>query len=68
MKLSLRLLYLAAFATLAVITALAAAGMARSQVAGLFAAAALLATLAGAPGLVNRRAWPLALVLLPLGA
>ena len=31
-------------------------------------AAALLATLAGAPGLIHRRAWPAALVLLPAGA
>jgi transglutaminase-like putative cysteine protease len=68
MRLVGRLLFLACFAALAVVAALAMARAARPGLAPTLVWAALLATLAGAPGLVRRRAWPAALVLLPLGA
>ncbi len=62
------LLYVAGFAGLAAITAVVAGRVAEPFVAPLLLAAAASATLSGAPGLVRRRAWPLALLLLPLGA
>ena len=68
MRAATRLLYLGCFAALAVVTALAAARVARPSPASAMVAAALLASLAGAPGLVHRRAWPAALVLIPAGA
>ncbi len=68
MRTATKLLYLASFAALAVVTALAAARVARPSIASSMVAAALLATLAGAPGLIHRRAWPAALILLPAGA
>jgi len=68
MRTATKLLYLASFAALATVTALAAARVARPSIASAMVAAALLATLAGAPGLVHRRAWPAALLLLPAGA
>ncbi len=61
-------LYFAAFAALALAVALALSRIAQPGLAGVFLLAAAVACLAGAPGLVRRRAWPLALVLLPLGA
>ncbi|HUK77506.1 MAG TPA: transglutaminase-like domain-containing protein [Thermoleophilia bacterium] len=68
MRTATKILYLASFAALAVVTALAAARVARPSIASAMVAAALLATLAGAPGLIHRRAWPAALILLPAGA
>ena len=68
MRLSGRLLYFACLAALAVVAALAEARVARPSIASALVWAALLATAAGAPGLVRRRAWPLALPLLVAGA
>ncbi len=68
MRLAGRLAYLACFAALALVTALAMARVARPGLAHALVWAALLATFAGAPGLVRRRLWPAALLLLPLGA
>ena len=61
-------LYAAAFAGLAATTATAAGSIAIPTVAPLLLAAAAVATLAGAPGILRRRAWPLALLLFPVGA
>jgi protein-glutamine gamma-glutamyltransferase len=68
MRLSGRLLYLVSLAAMAVVTALAMARVARPSIAWTLVWAALVATAAGAPGLVRRRAWPLALPLLVAGA
>ena len=68
MKLSGRLLYLGCFAALAAVAALGLARVGRPSIAALLVWAALAATLAGAAGLIDRRAWPAALVLLPVGA
>ncbi len=68
MRLTARFLCLACLAALAIIAALAMARVARPGLAPALVWTALLATLAGAPGLVRRRLWPVALVLLPLGA
>ena len=62
------LLYVIGFAGLAAVTSVVAGRVADPSIAPLLLATAALATLAGAPGLVRRRAWPLALLLLPLGA
>ena len=62
------LLTLACFLGLAITTALVAARIVQPHATLLLVAAAALATVAGAPGMVHRRAWPLALLLLPLGA
>jgi transglutaminase-like putative cysteine protease len=61
-------LYAAAFAGLAATTATAAGSIAIPTVAPLLLAAAAVATLAGAPGILRRRVWPLALLLFPVGA
>jgi transglutaminase-like putative cysteine protease len=61
-------LYLACFVGLAVTATLALDRMGRPSIAATLVWVAVVATLAGAPGLVHRRAWPLALALLPLGA
>ena len=61
-------LYAAAFAGLAATTAAAAGSIATPTVAPLLLAAAAVATLAGAPGILRRRVWPLALLLFPVGA
>ena len=68
MRLSGRLLYLSCFLALAVVAALCLARVGRPSIAPLLVWAALTAGLAGAPGLIDRRAWPAALVLLPAGA
>jgi len=65
---SRRLLYLLLCLLLALTGALALARIGAPSVAGALAWAALVGTLAGGPGLLRRRAWPLALLLLPLGA
>ena len=61
-------LYAVAFAGLAATAAGVVGAIATPTIAPLLLAAAAVATLAGAPGLIRRRAWPLALVLLPVGA
>jgi transglutaminase-like putative cysteine protease len=68
MKLSGKLLYFGCFAALAIVAALGLARVGRPSIAVLLVWAALAATLAGAVGLIDRRAWPAALVLLPAGA
>ena len=68
MKRSRAALYTAAFAGLAATAASAVGAIATPTIAPLLLAAAALATLAGGPGIVRRRAWPLALLLLPVGA
>ncbi|HZL65525.1 MAG TPA: transglutaminaseTgpA domain-containing protein, partial [Thermoleophilia bacterium] len=68
MKTTRRLLYFACFVGLALTVALVIDRLGRPSVAGSLVAAVVVASLAGAPGLVHRRAWPLAIVLLPLGA
>ena len=68
MKAAGRLPYFVCLAALAVVAALAMARVARPSIASAMVWAALLATAAGAPGLVRRRAWPLALLLLAAGA
>ncbi len=68
MRLLGRLLYFVCLAGLAGVAALAMARVARPSIAADLVWAALLATAAGAPGLVRRRAWPLALPLLVAGA
>ena len=68
MKRSRAALYAAAFAGLAATTAIVVGSIATPTVAPLLLAAAAVATLAGAPGILHRRVWPLALLLFPLGA
>jgi protein-glutamine gamma-glutamyltransferase len=68
MKLSGRLLYLGCFLALAMLAALSLARVGQPSIAPLLVGAALVAGVAGAPGLIDRRAWPAALVLLPAGA
>ncbi len=61
-------LYIASFAGLAATTAVALAGVAQPSIAPLLLVAVLAASLAGSPGLFDRRLWPLALALIPIGA
>jgi hypothetical protein len=68
MKASRRVLYFVCFAGLAVTAASAVARVATPSLAAALFWVVIVAALAGAPGLVRRRAWPVALVLLPLGA
>ncbi len=63
-----KLLYLLSFFGLAVTAALAVDRVGRPSLAPLLVLAVIVGTLAGGPGLVHRRAWPLSLVLIPLGA
>ena len=68
MNLLRRLLYVAGFVALAVTAALVAGRVADPAIRPLLLVTVAAATLAGAPGIVRRRAWPLALILLPLAA
>jgi len=68
MKRSRAALYVAVFAGLAATTAAVVGSIATPTVAPLLLAAAAVATLAGAPGILRRRFWPLALLLFPFGA
>ena len=65
---SRRLLYLVCLVGLAATAGLAIARVGTPSIAAALVWAVIVAALAGAPGLVRRRAWPVALVLLPLGA
>jgi Transglutaminase-like superfamily/TgpA N-terminal domain len=65
---SRKLLYLVSFVGLAAAGALAIDRIGTPSMASALLLAVVVATLAGAPGLVHRRAWPLSLVLIPLGA
>ena len=66
MRFLCRLLYLFCFFGLAVSGTLAVDRAMRPSIAPLLVGAVLLATLAGLPGLVHRRAWPVSLLFLPL--
>lgn len=68
MKSSRKLLYFVSFVGLAATGAVAIDRIGSRSIAPLLLATVLAAALAGAPGLIHRRAWPVALVLLPLGA
>jgi len=68
MKSLRKLLYFASFVALAATAAVAIGRVGRPSIAPLLLAAVVGAAAAGAPGLIHRRAWPVALVLLPLGA
>lgn len=61
-------LYFFSFLGLAATSALALARIGSPSPASAFLVVALLASLAGAPGLAYRRAWPAAPILLALGA
>ena len=62
------LLYGVCFAGLAATAAVVTARIADPPVTSLLLLTVMVATFAGAPGLVRRRAWPVAILLLPLGA
>jgi transglutaminase-like putative cysteine protease len=62
------LLYVACFAALAALATVVAARVADRTVVPIALAAVAAATLAGLPGVLRPRAWPIALLLLPLGA
>jgi transglutaminase-like putative cysteine protease len=62
-----RLLYLLCFIALAVVSALALNRVFQPSVATTLVRAVIVAALCGAPGLVFRRLWPLAILLLPVG-
>ena len=68
MKSSRKLLYFVSFVGLAATGAVAIDRIGSRSIAPLLLATVLAAALAGAPVLIHRRAWPVALVLLPLGA
>jgi transglutaminase-like putative cysteine protease len=68
MKISRRLLYLVAFVGMAALSAVALSRIGTPSMASSLFWAVVVASVAGAPGLVHRRAWPAALILLPLGA
>ena len=61
-------LFIACFAGLAVTAALVAGRVVDPGITPLLLAAVAVATLAGAPGVIRRRAWPVAVLLLPIGA
>jgi len=63
-----RLLYLLSFLGLAVTAALAVDRVGSPSLARTLVLAVVVGTVAGGPGLVHRRAWPLSLALIPLGA
>ncbi|MCX8033566.1 MAG: DUF3488 and transglutaminase-like domain-containing protein [Thermoleophilia bacterium] len=67
MKAASRLLYVACFAGLAAIAAVALDGALSPSNKADMLRAALMATLCASAGLINRRLWPLAVVLLPVG-
>ena len=68
MKTGRAILFLASFAGLAATAAVAVDRMGRPSIASPLVGAVAVATAAGVPGLLRRRAWPVALALLPLGA
>lgn len=63
-----KILYLLCFLGLAAAAALALNRVVQPSMSEVLLRAVIVASLAGAPGLVHRKAWPVALVLLPLGA
>ncbi len=68
MKALPKFLYLLCFVGLALSAALSLNGVLNPSISGLLLRAVLSAALAATPGLIYRRAWPLALILLPLAA
>jgi transglutaminase-like putative cysteine protease len=68
MKISRQLLYLASFVCLAALAAVAISRIGSPSMAATLVWTVVVASLAGAPGLIHRRAWPAAFVLLPIGA
>lgn len=68
MKTLFRLVYFATFVGLFVVAAIGLSGIGRPALAPSLVWAAVAGSLAGAPGLLWRRAWPAALVLIPFGA
>lgn len=68
MKALPKTLYFVCFVGLAAVTALALNQAVQPSMSSLLLRAVIVAAVAGAPGLVYRKAWPAALVLLPLGA
>lgn len=68
MKTTRKLLYFGSFVGLALTAAVVLGHMGRPSIASTLRMSVVAASLAGAPGLIHRRAWPVALVLLPLGA
>jgi transglutaminase-like putative cysteine protease len=68
MKVTRKLLYFGSFVGLALTAALVVARVGRPSIAALLIVSVVAASVAGAPGLIQRRAWPAALILLPLGA
>lgn len=63
-----RVLYVLCFVTLALVAAVTVDRLVAPSIAPLLVLVVVVAALAGAAGLAHRRAWPAALVLLPLGA
>ena len=68
MKISRKLLYLVSFTGLAALSALAVARIGQPSLAAPLFWTVVIASLAASPGLIHRRAWPAALLLLPAGA
>jgi transglutaminase-like putative cysteine protease len=68
MKIPRKLLYFASFLALAATAVLVIDRICTPSIAPLLLAASAAAAAAGAPGLIHRRLWPVALVLLVLGA
>ena len=68
MKTLLRLIYFLTFVALVVVAAIGLSGIGHPAMAPSLVWAAFAGSLAGASGLVWRRAWPAALVLIPVGA
>ena len=68
MKTVLRLIYFLTFVGLVVVAVIGLSGVGHPAMAPSLVWAAVVASLAGASGLVWRRAWPAALVLIPVGA
>ncbi|MBN1629820.1 MAG: transglutaminase domain-containing protein [Thermoleophilia bacterium] len=62
-----RILYFACFVGLALVAALALDRVVEPSMATTFTRTVLIAGLCAAPGLIHRRAWPLAIILVPAG-
>lgn len=62
-----RLVYLLCFIGIAIVTVVAFNRVVQPSMATILTRAVFLAAVCGAPGLISRRLWPLALLLLPVG-
>ncbi len=67
MKVVPRILYLAAFLGLAVVAMVAFDTIVRPSMSEVLTRGVFIATLCAAPGLIYRKLWPLAIILLPIG-